>query len=315
LATVNAAVLLVGLSGILSHAAGNTGPGPAYGNTQGVEYGDAVYRYLNKWGYNYNHTGLFCGIDSGGNLRVLESTGENGDSTKENSLYSSFLNQSGAEYYGAYTLDTYTTTAPFSDRKTVVDWGKRLMDAYIYYPSGAADAIEWKGSSFDGTVEDIYAIRCDGLVEYAYEKAGKRVWGNCVDGRWNIVTEVDYTGGHNSMPDNTRDPDTELSPWAQRGAPPATGPYVILFGEYSGPPWPDTRMVRPSVITYPVLLSAALVNAATPQRALRVKASDESGIWRIEWLDPGSATWESAPNPDRYPTTDYLYADIPVHSS
>ena len=50
------------------------------GNTTNQEYGDAVYRVLAEgiagfFGYNYNHTAVFAGLDSNEDGRVLQALG------------------------------------------------------------------------------------------------------------------------------------------------------------------------------------------------------------------------------------------------
>src|SRR3989442_8215032 len=54
---------------------------PTYGNLQAQEYGDAVYRELGFWGsigLDYNHTGVFAGIDSPHAPKAMEAKGEAG---------------------------------------------------------------------------------------------------------------------------------------------------------------------------------------------------------------------------------------------
>src|SRR6266568_2638326 len=63
------------------------------GNTSAQEYGDPVYRVLDGiagfLGYNYNHAGVFAGLDSGHNGRVMQILGA-GDTTEDASFYTMF---------------------------------------------------------------------------------------------------------------------------------------------------------------------------------------------------------------------------------
>src|SRR6266550_8915768 len=105
------------------------------GNTASQEYGDAVYRELEGLagflGYDYNHTAIFAGLDSGHNGKVMQALGS-GYRTHEAYLAQQFINY-GAYYYGAYTLNNRTMT--FTDRKSVVTTAISLVNAAIAYPS------------------------------------------------------------------------------------------------------------------------------------------------------------------------------------
>ena len=284
---------------------GNATSASVRGTTSGQEYGDALYRYLSVlWGVgnlNYNHAGLFSGLDSSGTYRTFESFGGSGDSTGEGSFTTSFSNYEGdsSKYYGAFISVDYSTTMPFSTRRAIVGRAKEVADAAISYPSLAVNALEYGGTSFDGTVADITAIRCDGVVEYSYEKEGVRVWRNCLrpDSEWSIVTNPD---AHNNMPDASTNPEYELSPWAQRGSTTSstTGP------GYSGPPWPDTRLTKSAPVNLPTM-QLAVLEATTTYADVRISATDESGIFQITHTKPdGDGPQQYKKNPDRHPTSD-----------
>ena len=68
------------------------------GNTSAQEYGDAVYRYLNIAGYDYNHTAIFSGIDSVHEGKVRQALGA-GYTTFEGYFYDEFTSY-GTGYYG-----------------------------------------------------------------------------------------------------------------------------------------------------------------------------------------------------------------------
>jgi len=273
------------------------------GNTSAQEYGDPVYRELGGLAgfiYDYNHTAIFSGLDNYHNGRVREALGS-GTTTHEAYFDSEFTSY-GSNYYGAYTLNNRTMS--FTDRKSVVSIAIDLVNAAIAYPSTFLQVpvcLEYYGSSFDGTVADISNIRCDGFVEYCYEKNGFRVWRNqtYADSTWSIVLYPDY---HNDRPDLTRNPESEASPWAQRGAPCATGP-DLLGCSYSAP---DTKMNSAAVIKLPKYQVTEVT--ANGYVDVTVRATDESGIHYIGYQKPGDTSWSYSPTQQQDPTTDsYSY--------
>jgi len=276
---------------------------PDHGNLTAQEYGDAVYRFFDMVDiaglrYNYNHAGVYRGMNAAGEHRVFESSGKgsNHDTTQDNSFSSSFTAHADP-YYGAYSVSDRTLAA--QDRRNIVATGKELVDAFILYPTEyntIPKAIVYTGSA-PVPVSRILALRCDGLVEYAYERNDVRVWRNNDSSSWSIYSDPEP---HNDQPDNTRNPERELSPWAQRGAPPSTGP--IVFGSpYSGPLWPDTRMTQPSVVSGPSI--TALVASSQPGGVLiTIRGVDVSGVFRIRAQNvtsqnpltfPNSNIWET----------------------
>jgi uncharacterized repeat protein (TIGR02543 family) len=285
---------------------------PDYGNRTAQEYGDAVYRFYDfidiaGLRYDYNHTGVYRGMNQSGQHRVFESVGEdpdgypNYDTTQDSSFASSFTaHTDGLEYYGAYTISDQTLTA--EQRRNVVATGKQIVDAHILYPTEYNEtlappyAIIYQGG-LPISVSQIRALRCDGLVEYAYEANDIRVWRNVNAGNWNILTDPI---SHNDRPDNTRNPERELSPWAQRGAPPSTGPFV--FGSpYSGTLWPDTRLTRPSVASGPSIM--AYVGASQPGGVrIMIRGVDVSGVFRIRAQNVTSQNTNAFPNSNIWET-------------
>jgi hypothetical protein len=279
------------------------------GNTSAQEYGDAVYRTLGGiagFVANYNHTAIFSGLNSGHNGRVRQALGA-GTTTAEVYFANEFTSY-GSDYYGAYTLNNRTMT--FTDRKNVVKTASDLVNAAIAYPpfNLIPVALVYYGSSFDGTVADISNIRCDGVVEYCYEKNGFRVWRNQSygDNTWSIVSYPDY---HNDRPDLTRNPEREASPWAQRGAPCATGPNFIGCS-YTAP---DTKMNRSAVINLPTY--QVTQTAGNGYVDVTVRATDESGIHYIGYKRPGDVNWNYSLTQPQDPTSDSYSYTIPVTSS
>lgn len=274
------------------------------GNTTNQEYGDAVYRVLEGiagfLGYDYNHAAVFAGLDSNEDGRVLQALGS-GYVTHQAYFYTQFTSY-GANYYGAYTLNNRAMS--FTDRRNVVITAINMANAAIPYPSTFLEipiCLDYFGSSFDGSVGDVYTVRCDGFVEYCYERNGFRVWRNqdYVDSAWSIVLYPDI---HNDRPDATRNPENEPSPWAQRGAPCATGPQVSGCGYYL----PDTKMNRAAVVSAPTYQVTTSSNPGYVD--VTIRATDVSGIHYIGYKKPGDADWSYSPTQPQHPTSDsYAY--------
>jgi hypothetical protein len=270
------------------------------GNTTAQEYGDAVYRELEGvagfLGYDYNHTAIFAGFDNGHNGRVLQALGS-GYVTHEEYFNYAFTSH-GTYYYGAYTLSNRTMT--FTDRRNVVTTAISLVNAAIAYPSTFPlfpVCIVYYGSVFDGTVADISNIRCDGFVEFCYEKNNFRVWRNqdYADSQWSIVSYPDW---NNNRADSTRNPEDEASPWAQRGAPCATGPISSLGCSYLPP---DTKMTSAAITNLPTY--QVTTNGGPGYLDVTIQATDESGIHYIGCIIPGTSTWDFGQTQPQHPTS------------
>lgn len=276
-----------------------------YGNTSGQEYGDPVYRKLITTGVpDYNHTGIYSGINSSHYDRVRQALGT-GYTTHETYFSTEFSNH-GTDYYGAYTLNNMSMI--FYYRRAVVSTAISLVNASIEYPSQPPSCIIWYGTTFDGSIYDIANIRCDGFVEYCYEYNGLRVWRNqdYIESNWSIVY---YPSTHNDLPDLTRNPDSEASPWAQRGAPCGTGP-SFLGCDYDPP---DTKMNRSAVVNLPTYqFSAEYGNGYTD---ITVKATDESGIHYIGYMKPGDTVWSYSPTQTQDPYYDNYSFTFRVNQS
>ena len=269
------------------------------GNTTAQEYGDAVYRQLDpsaSFGYDYNHTAIFAGLDGGNNGNVLQALGS-GYVTHEEYFNYAFKNY-GSAYYGAYTLNNRTMT--FTDRRSVVTTAISLVNAAIPYPSTSFQipvCIVYNGASFDGTIADISNVRCDGFVEYCYEKNNFRVWRNqdYVDTAWSIILYPDL---NNDRPDITRNPENEASPWTQRGAPCATGPNTEFGCSYF---LPDTKLNSAAVINLPTY--QITTNGGPGYLDVTVQATDQSGIHLIGVIKPGETNWTFSPTQPQHPTS------------
>ena len=252
---------------------------PTYGNRTAQEYGDSVYRqinsfWLNFFGADYNHTAVYAGKNSSHVTKVMAATGEasssGGDTTSEVN-FSDINNRSGLSYYGAYTKANLTVNA--SGRRSIVATARSIVDAYIPYV--ALDAINYYSGGT--SVSYIREIRCDAVVEYAYEANGYVVWWPTANSsHWSILS---YPGVHNNAPTPPSNPSYEFSPWAQRGAPGGS-----LFGQPG-----NTYMTRGSVINLPTYQVTQV--SGNGYVDVTVTATDESGIHFIGYKRPGETSW------------------------
>jgi len=276
-----------------------------YGNIDAQEYGDALYRIfalIDSVGYNYNHAGVFAGINSSDSERVIEAPVA--DNNPDNSFYSSFESVE-SDYYGAYTLSNKSLS--FVERKAIVQVAIDLVAADKGYPLLAHDALTYWGLTFEGTIADIHEIRCDGVVEYCYEKNGHKVWWNENEPStaWNISND-EGVEAHNNMPDLSVDPDFELSPWAQRGSPPNTGPY------WSAPHSDNSYMTRSALIDLPTYEVSSWVDG--DHMVVQVKAKDiKSGIHKIGYRLPGGSGWTYSRNV-QHPSSDTYTQQYNIYS-
>lgn len=260
-------------------------------NLKAQEYGDAAYRELlwSNFGLkDYNHAAIYSGIDSRGTLREIQSTGNSvvdtdfAESTKNNGTY-----------YGAYTLSNLTLS--FENRKAIVATARQLVDAAVPYTAWNAIDPKSGSQSFTGEISDIDNIRCDGVVEYSYEKNGFRVWSSSdYPNDWSIATATGCIAHNNTPGIIIRSPDYELSPWAQRGAPD------------SSPNPKNTFMNRASVIKFPTY--EVWQTPGADYADVSIKATDESGIHRIAVQLPGATTWTFSPRQPQDPASaSYTY--------
>jgi hypothetical protein len=136
-------------------------------------------------------------------------------------------------YFGQFSYPQLSDRDRIKIPKTV----STLADQGILYPDWtilAPLAVEWWGMETNttiGALSEIQRLRCDGLIEVAYEANNVMVWGQ-VDNNVTYYSIMSYPHRHNDRPDATINPETELSPRAQRGGfsnSNTTFQYVRLF--------------------------------------------------------------------------------------
>jgi hypothetical protein len=247
---------------------GNYG-GDSCSNMDHQEVGDAVYRTLLYGDYfpdplEYDHVALYIGLSSSGVHKVIQAEKEY-EGVYERDFSS--INQPGAgeSYWGAYN----TGNLSVQDRLDIVAVASLLeADTDIEYEFN--DALDYTGWTWEGTVDDINNIRCDGLIEYSYEKSGENVWGQ-YGSKYDISYSTDYCDAHNDMPDASVNADKELSPKAQRGGFGNTNTYM------------DPSTPRSPTTSYSITSGTLGSNGWYKSDVeVRIRASDDSGIYYIK---------------------------------
>jgi hypothetical protein len=118
---------------------------------------------------------------------------------------------SGHPFHGARGVADLPASQRWAIAGTAMEFaGKDIWWTWV-------DMLDYKGRSWDGTLTDIDETRCDGLVEYSYERNGVRVCGGSDGNRWNIAHEgKEYVENHNDF-HNAAYQRGELCPRIQAG--------------------------------------------------------------------------------------------------
>jgi hypothetical protein len=168
----------------------------------------------------FREGGFLNGHDHAGVMRnsteVYEIKGYSADSVNKSSL-TSF--KDGKTYYGTFKHKSGLTA---SQRDSIISTAAALAaDTGLTYTM--YDQINWDSTA--GTyisVNEITDIRCDGVVEYAYEWNNIWVWGKTTTGTASgtpthfDVSYVTYAKEHANL--GSDEPWKEVSPKVQRGA-------------------------------------------------------------------------------------------------
>lgn len=114
-------------------------------------------------------------------------------------------------YHGARTVPGITP----AQRNAVVSTAHSLFGQDISYTF--EDMMDYIGWTWEGTLSDIDETRCDGVVEYSYERNGLRVCSGANGDLWNIsAAGADHMENHNDFHNGSYDPG-ELCPRIQAG--------------------------------------------------------------------------------------------------
>ena len=171
---------------------------------------DAVYR---TGAYGYYHAGVF--YKNGTTYKVYEQTGDGGVDYNNMSSF-----DSGETYLGHYYRNIVDTS---SERDSIINTCAALhANGSIGYTW--ADCLIPDTGNIGSYINpsEMNEIRCDGVVEYAYEYNNFEIWGRTSDGTENSspthfnISSVDYYEEHNNL--GKDDPWVELSPYVQKGA-------------------------------------------------------------------------------------------------
>ena len=187
-------------------------------------------------------------------------------------------------YWGAFTPDHLSMS--FAQRRDVMTTAVSLMGYDIGYPIFPNVDLLRHSSNPGPTIEygELTHLRCDGLVEYAYEVNGIHVWGaNAVSGLYD-VSQTANVDSHNDFYDAPWDPNTEAAPIVQCG----------LDGEGGI----SSHMIRASQVDLP--LCTASSSLFEDQIWVTLSAEDTSGIHRIA-ARTGDDPWTYSPTQNQHP--------------
>ncbi len=264
------------------------------------ELGDPGYRrlgFLGEWPLlgDFGHTGIFAGVapnPSGPpSERIIEVSKVGSDCIASNSWEP--MECGGSDCWGVKALDN--AALDFADRRLIVETARALLESHdigypivLQFPVPDVDAIIVNPFA-SGPIDpwEIDSLRCDGLVEYCFERAGFDVWGpygapcsiaslGCYDAHNDLF--VPYLG----------DPITELAPSVQCGREDPFATHLDLAATAS-PPHTDLY-----VDVFPLGGGFHSVDLA-------LVAADESGIHRIAYSTNDGATWTESPAQPQFP--------------
>ncbi|GEM_PF-4850799 len=210
----------------------------------GFNMGDALYRdthLIDPFCHNHWHAGIFqafelfpTGTDATGIMRGVHMTGFPGDvkqfaarsdafgspgcdlAAAMRNLHQKFLEKFMVDDDHPFHGARQTQAMSKVDRLNLLQTSEDLTHRSIYYTF--ADMLDWHGTHWSGSIDDIDNLRCDGVVEYTYEACGKKVCTGTQAAHWNIAAPG------NQHPESHADlhtwdvNDGELCPKIQAGA-------------------------------------------------------------------------------------------------
>lgn len=100
-------------------------------------------------------------------------------------LYESFLEAFKVDADHPFHGARQTPTMSKVDRLNLPRPSEELTYRTITYTF--ADMLDWHGAHWSGDIDAIHQLRCDGVVEYAYEANGKKVCAGTEVANWNIA--------------------------------------------------------------------------------------------------------------------------------
>ncbi|MCW8825927.1 MAG: hypothetical protein OQK78_05830, partial [Gammaproteobacteria bacterium] len=287
---------------------------PSYAT--GFQKGDALYRDLDiSLSANHWHGGLFYKFtaDEGiGSLKILHvskgtGTGSNlvkqitatGDFSSPNISFSStmsnlrekliykFCNSNNSLKFRAIKTVPNITRA---QRNSVISVAATLQSYGFSYTW--ADMMDYKGWGWSGAYSDIDEMRCDGLIEFAYEKNSLRVCKGDDSSEWNITRSgAKYPENHNDFHNFSLN-DGELCPKVQSGEEGTNSRFITPVEEV---PVIDMFKVCCSLngaVQIQFMASARMSDVVYAR--IRVRKRSQSGFRIIKSLPPGKvAVWKT----------------------
>ncbi len=270
------------------------------GNHEGREVGDPSYKRLEKWPLEWmgfgelGHTGIFVGLDSFDVPRIVEVAKPLPHVVELNSWNE--MDCPEPDCWGTYALDSGNLT--FEERYHIVTLADSLTNDVldIGYPIPDPDALNYSFSA-DETVEidEITRLRCDGLVEYCYERHGFDVWGP--DGTTSDISNTCCVEDHADLYVPPGNPNQELAPVVQCGRAP---------GGYSSNMTEDARVDLPSATA--AYWADEYAGGANVE--LEIEANDRSGIHCISLSTDFGLTWIDTPHAPLFPVTNGMIAEL-----
>jgi hypothetical protein len=129
-------------------------------------------------------------------------------------LYTDFIGvfEDGDGFQGHRTVPNVSG----EKRKAICDTALSTIGEVPWYTF--ADMLDYWRPGWDGSPEEIISMRCDGLVEYSYEKNGIKVCSGEDPSKWNIAyPDGDYVDNHNDFHTYSYD-EGEICPRIQSGS-------------------------------------------------------------------------------------------------
>jgi len=270
------------------------------------EVGDAVYRELGNVVGWYDsprwpgHAALYIGYHDG-TEKVIHAAGDGSlelGRVQTDSFSGIHSYEGGAlEYWGAYRNPAVQT---YADRRAILAQAWALhSDPDIGYTF--LDCVDYNGLSWSGGIPDIDDVRCDGVTEFAFEKAGFHAWGRYGE-NFDITASTAWCDQHNIEPIGLPpifdmfNPNINAYPCSQAGRP---GPGIVNISSILRP----TTAASPTIVANIVFCHAGdpVHNWYRGDVDVRITARDVSGIHRISTKqdgerETGSSGW-----------TDYLF--------
>lgn len=198
----------------------------ATGYSSGFQIGDALYRDLvKKVGADHWHTGIYVGLHVQVNAEMMGVEASQGmvgisdtiafwsasrtlpsrhtdlaawaQQLREDFLTAFAGGRQNYPFHGARSTVGITT----AQRRAVMLSATDLYGRNIWYTW--ADMLDYKGAGWSGASSDIDELRCDGVVEFAYEEYGLRACGGEDPNRrnqWNIaIRGTNHPENHNNV--------------------------------------------------------------------------------------------------------------------